>query len=82
LTIEAGVGFRAAPVRIETCSDQVMIGLPTDVHEDTVRLEVEHLVHELLVRCTARALGSGLKDGARGLRTPIEVENEAEQARI
>jgi hypothetical protein len=40
----------AVPIRIEPSSDEVVIELPTDVDEDAIRLDVEHPVHELLVR--------------------------------
>jgi hypothetical protein len=50
IDLPEGPSVPAGPIRIEPSSDEVVIELPTDVDEDAIRLDIEHRVHELLVR--------------------------------
>jgi DNA topoisomerase-1 len=59
IDLPEGRSTPAVPIRIEPSSDEVVIELATDVDEDAIRLDVEHRVHELLIRArSARSQGT------------------------
>jgi DNA topoisomerase IB len=50
IDLPSGAPDAGLPLRIDAGEDGVVIELPTDVHGDEVRLEVERRVHDLLAR--------------------------------